>query len=79
MKYAESARQLGLAVFEDLNRPTEAELKALRDRVGDSGVARYTSDDPAVRALAHLMRATTTARQVKRESSDYGVAPPSGE
>lgn len=58
---------LGLAVFEDLNRPTDDEIGALKVRLGFTDDEFYrTSEDPATRALKYMLRAATTARSAKR-------------
>lgn len=69
-KYLKDAHVTAIGVFEDLNRPTDEELAALQKVVGmREQDFYYESSEAGVRALRWLVRAATTARQVKREAN----------
>lgn len=67
-KYVERCGVFAVHVFEDLNRPTDEGLAALRRRAGFTDDDFYGTGDPARRALAELLRAVRTAREAKAEA-----------
>jgi hypothetical protein len=77
--YAVAREATSTFVFEDLNRPSEEELSSLKARVGITELSfTERSDDAAVRALVHLLKAATTAREAKRTSRDAASTPTTG-
>jgi hypothetical protein len=69
-QYREEAGALAINIFEDLCRPRDADVEALKRLVGWEDRDVYGSDDPAKRALKEFLRARTTALDVKRRASE---------